>query len=325
MVLKVAPLMKGAMIAVRDCMGAKPGEKALVVTDTGKLHIAESFLYAFCALGVDATLFLMLPRTHHAEEPPEEVKAAMCASDVALLVTTYSLTHTHARMEATERGVRIASMPGITEDMLTVGAMTADYNKVSELSWKLTRLLDEAEMAEITTERGTNLRMSLKGRKPGTPPDDGLYRERGRWGNLPAGEAYIAPVEESVEGVAVVDGSMSPLGVLSEPIVLTIEKGRAVKIEGGREATELKRLLEELDDPNAYMVGELGIGTNEKARITGNILEDEKAFRTVHIALGMNVDMGGIIESKTHNDGIICNPTLKLDGKLVMDKGEFVI
>ncbi|MCX7668312.1 MAG: hypothetical protein N2Z84_05225, partial [Atribacterota bacterium] len=74
-----------------------------------------------------------------------------------------------------------------------------------------------------------------------------------------------------------------------------------------------------------YVVGELGIGTNPKARITGNILEDEKAFRTVHVALGMNVDMGGAIESKTHNDGIICNPTVKFDGTVIMDKGIFTL
>jgi leucyl aminopeptidase (aminopeptidase T) len=216
-------------------------------------------------------------------------------------------------------------MPGITEDMMTVGAMTADYSKVSELSWKVARLLEEGKEVVITTDRGTNLRMSIVGRRPGTPPDDGLYREPGRWGNLPAGEAYIAPVEESVEGVAVIDGSVSPLGVLGEPIRFVVEKGRVVKIEGGKEAQALARFLEELGDPNAYFVGELGIGTNEKARVTGNILEDEKAFRTVHIALGMNVDMGGKIESKTHNDGIILNPTVVIDGKVIMDRGIFTI
>lgn len=323
--MDLAPLMKGAMIAVRDCMGVKTGENVLVVTDTGKLKLAESFVLALHALGVDGTLLIMTPRSHHAEEPPREVKAALSACDVALLVTTMSLTHTHARMEATAKGVRIASMPGLTEDMMTVGAMTADYQEVSELSWKLTRLMEKTRMVEITTDKGTNLRMSLEGRKPGLPPDDGLYREKGRWGNLPAGEVYIAPVEESVEGVAVIDGSMSPMGLLSEPIRLIIRRGRVVEIQGGKEAQALSNFLENLGDPNAYVVGELGIGTNHKARVTGNILEDEKAFRTVHIALGMNVDMGGVIESKTHNDGIICNPTVKFDGTMVMDEGIFTL
>lgn len=317
--------MKGAMIAVRDCMGVKAEESVLVITDTGKLKLAESFVLALHALGVDGTLFVMTPRSHHAEEPPREVRAALSACDVALLVTTMSLTHTHARMEATAKGVRIASMPGLTEDMMTVGAMTADYQEVSELSWKLTRLMEKTRIVEITTDKGTNLSMSLTGRKPGLPPDDGLYREKGRWGNLPAGEVYVAPVEESVEGVAVIDGSMSPMGLLSEPICLTIRGGRVVEIRGGKEAQTLSNFLESLGDPNACVVGELGIGTNYKARVTGNILEDEKAFRTVHIALGMNVDMGGVIESKTHNDGIVCNPTVKFDGTVIMDKGVFTL
>ena len=323
--MKITPLMKGAMVAVRDCMGVRKEERVAVITDTGKIDIAESFLFALHALGVDATLSLMVPRSHHAEEPPPEIGVAMASVDVALLVTTMSLSHTHARMRATEKGVRIASMPGITEDMLTVGAMTADYEKVSKLSWKLTRLLETTNLVEIYTEKGTDVCLSLESRKPAIPPDDGLYRERGRWGNLPAGEAFIAPVEESVEGVVVIDGSMSPLGLLSEPIKLTIQGGKVINIEGGMEAEELSQFLEQLADPYAYWIGELGIGTNEKARLTGNVLEDEKALRTVHIALGMNVDMGGKIESKTHNDGIIRNPTVRFDGKLVMDKGVLMV
>jgi len=306
-------------------MGAKPEERVLIVTDTGKISLAQSFLLASHALGIDATLFLMAPRSHHAEEPPQEIAAALEACDVALLVTTMSLTHTHARMRATEKGVRVASMPGLTEDMMTVGAMTANYKEVSELSWKLNRLLEETKEVEIASEKGTSLRMSLVGRKPGTPPDDGLYREKGRWGNLPAGEVYVAPVEDSVEGIAVIDGSMSPLGILSEPIRLVIERGKVTRIEGGREAKAFLQFLRNLDDPNSYMIGELGIGTNPKARVTGNILEDEKAFRTIHIALGMNVDMGGVIEAKTHNDGIICDPTVKFDGRVIMEKGIFTV
>ena len=101
--LKTTPLMKGAMIAVRDCMGVKKEEKVVVITDTGKIDIAKSFLFALHALGVDATLSLMVPRSHHVEEPPSEIGVAMASVDVALLVTTTSLSHTYARMEATKK------------------------------------------------------------------------------------------------------------------------------------------------------------------------------------------------------------------------------
>ena len=322
--MKTLPLMKAAMIAVRDCLAVKPEETALVITDTGKLEIALAFLSALHAIGADATLSVMTPRQYNGQEPPSDIAAGMRASDVVFIPTTRSLSHTKARMAASEAGARIASMPGITEDMMTVGGMTADYGKVSELSWRLTELLDKAKRVQITTSAGTNLVMSVEGRKPGTPPDDGLYTEPGRWGNLPAGEAYIAPVEESVEGIAVIDGSMASIGSLKDPIRLRIEKGKAVAIEGGVEAAALRKLLEDIQDPNAYMVGELGIGTNEKARLVGNILEDEKVLKTVHIALGMNIDMGGKIDSKTHNDGIILNPTVKFDHKTVLEEGKII-
>jgi leucyl aminopeptidase (aminopeptidase T) len=316
--------MKTAAIAVRDCLAVKPEESALVVTDTKKLDIALAFWSALHAVGVDATLSMMVPRRHNGQEPPRDIAAAMKVSDVVFIPTTKSLSHTKARMAASKAGARIASMPGITEDMMIVGGMTADYHKVSQLSWRLTELLDKTKRIHITTSRGTNLVMSVEGRKPG-PPDDGLYTEPGRWGNLPAGEAYIAPVEESVEGIAVIDGSMAPIGSLKDPIRLRIEKGKALVIEGGAEAVALKKLLQDIQDPNAYIVGELGIGTNEKARLTGNILEDEKVLKTVHIALGMNKDMGGKIDSKTHNDGIILNPTVKFDHRTVLEQGNIII
>lgn len=323
--MKTVPLMKAAMIAVKDCLAVKPKETALVITDTGKFDIARAFFSALHAIGADATLTTMIPRQYNGQEPPGDIAAAMKASDVVFIPTTRSLSHTKARMAASEAGARIASMPGITEDMMTVGGMTADYGKVSELSWKLTELLDKTKKVQITTPAGTNLVMSLEGRRPGTPPDDGLYTEPGRWGNLPAGEAYIAPVEESVEGIAIIDGSMAPIGFLKDPIRLRIEKGRAVAIEGGVEAATFRKLLEDIQDPNAYIVGELGIGTNEKARLIGNILEDEKVLKTVHIALGMNIDMGGKIDSKTHNDGIILNPTVKFDDRTVLEQGEIMV
>ena len=173
--MKTLALMKGAMTAVKTCLGVKPDETALVVTDTGRVDISMAFLLALHAIGADATLSVMVPRKHHGEEPPKEIAAAMKVSDVILIPTTMSLTHTKACMAATEAGARVASMPSITEEMMTIGGMTANYHKVSELSWKLTRLLENAKRVEITTPAGTNLVMSIEGRKPGTPPDDALY------------------------------------------------------------------------------------------------------------------------------------------------------
>jgi len=317
--LEFVDLMRGARTAVETCMGVNADENVLVVTDTGRLGIAPAFAAASRAVGAETSTIIMTPRSRNGEEPPKVVAEAMKGADVLLLVTTKSLSHTEARVGATKIGVRIASMPGITEDMLTIGGMTADFNQVSELARKVTALLAGTRLVRLTNLAGTDLSLSLEGRRPG-PPDTGIYRVRGDFGNLPAGEAYIAPVENSVNGVLVVDGSLLSK-LVREPVRLTFEKGRLSKVEGGAEARELENLLRELADEGAYRVGELGIGTNPRARVTGRILEDEKALGTVHIALGKNTDFGGANESKIHEDAVILNAALWLDDLPVLQAG----
>jgi leucyl aminopeptidase (aminopeptidase T) len=219
----------------------------------------------------------------------------------------------------------VASLPGITVSLMTDGSMTVDYERLSARSWALNQLLETAHQAEVTTPAGTRLALSLAGREPQTPPDDGLYRQPGAFGNLPAGEAYIAPVEGSADGIVVVDGSMAPLGLVQTPIRLTVRQGRVVQISGGAQATRLEELLGDINHAGAWMVGELGIGTNDHARLTGNVLEDEKVMGTVHVGLGRNVDFGGTVDSPAQHDGVLRAPTLILDGQTVIQEGRFLL
>ncbi len=62
--------------------------------------------------------------------------------------------------------------------------------------------------------------------------------------------------------------------------------------------------------PGPGTLAELGIGTNDRARVTGVILEDEKIYGTVHIALGSNDTFGGTVAAGIHVDGIITRPRL---------------
>jgi leucyl aminopeptidase (aminopeptidase T) len=320
--LDTLEMMKGARIAVETCLGVKPGEKVLIVTDYERTNIALALAAASEGLGAETLLLTMKPRAHNAEEPPEPVAAAMVTADVVFIPTTKSLTHTTAKEEAVEAGARLASMPGITEDMMKHGGMTADYHRVAELCWRFSEFLQGAREAEITTPLGTKLRLGLKGREPGTPPDTGLYLKPSEWGNLPAGEAYIAPLETQADGIAVVDGTISQIGLLSQPVTLEFREGRVIRIEGGAEASQLRNLLESLEDENAYVIAELGIGTNEAVRLTGIALEDEKMLGTVHVAIGRNTGMGGVNMSKIHLDFIMTNPTLKIDGKVIIENGQ---
>ena len=312
-------LLKGARIAVETCMGVRRGESVLVVTDPPRLKVAEALLEAARAAGAETTLICMPQGTKHGEEPPKIVGQAMRTADVVFAPTTYSLTHTQARLQACRAGARIATMPMITETMMQRGAMLADYKRVSKLTMKVAKLLDKTSEVEVRTRAGTHLTFSIDGRR--AHPDTGIFHRPGDFGNLPAGEAFIAPIEGTAEGRVIVDGSM--VDRLRGQIEIIVKKGRATKLSG-KPAGGLKKILNEAG-PKAYNLAEFGIGTNPKARLIGNVLEDEKVLGTCHIALGDNSTFGGRVRAGIHVDGIFLKPTVKLDGKMIMECGKLKV
>ena len=312
-------IMKGARTAVETCMNVKPEETVLVVTDTERMKIAEAFAYASASLGAKTVISIMKPMKQHREEPPKPIKEAMKASDVVLMPTTKSLSHTDARREATKQGARIASIPEITEDMMSIGGLTADYKDIANRTMKIARILEKGKNVEITTPSGTKLTMNIEGRTP--EQDTGLFHKPGDWGNLPAGEACLAPVEGTTQGTLVID-TMGK--IVKQPLIITVKNGRVQRFQGP-DAIQLEALLKSADK-NAYNIAELGIGTNPNARLTGVVLEDEKVLGTVHIALGDNTSyVGGHTKSKIHEDGILLQPTVKIDGRLIMKNGKLLL
>lgn len=301
-----------------SCLAVKPTEDVLIITDDSRLTIGTALYEGAKELGCEAMLLVMKERELSGEEPPRTVAAAMKAADVVIVPTAKSLTHTNAKIAAQKAGARVATMPGITEEMFSKGAMTADYDKVLELTGKITEILTKARTATIQKE-GYTLTLNLDGRNG--VPSPGVYRERGQCGNLPSGEAYIAPLEDGVNGEIKVDGSMVGIGKLDSPLHFVIKDGKIVSIEG--EKSEMLDIL--LKNDNNRTVAELGIGTNEAAILNGIILEDEKVYGTVHVAFGTNTSFGGVNKADCHMDGIILKPTLYLDDLLVIKDGVFQV
>jgi len=299
-------------------MGLKPLETFLVLYDQTTLRIGESLFEAACMIGAKALAIRMPLLSKNGEEPFAHAAAAMAHSDVVIAATGTSLTHTQAKNKACAAGARVATMPKITEDMFFNGPITADYAKVAHITHRITALLSEAKTAELHSG-GCVMHMSLEGR-PGIS-GTGIYRKRGESGNLPSGESYIAPVEGTAVGEILVDGSFAGLGVLSAPLHLVFKKGFLVKAEGP-DAGRLEKMLGV--NPLARNHAELGIGTSDKARVTGVILKDEKIYGTVHIALGSSDTFGGTVAAGIHVDGIITRPKLFLDGKLVVGEGKLM-
>ena len=311
-------LIENAKSILLSSMAAKPGENVLVVTDDGKLEIGNAIYLAAKELGCEAMLMVMGERSVSGEEPPAAVAAAMAQADIVLCPTAKSLTHTNARINAVKNGARIATMPNITKEMFEKGAMTADYTRVEKLTAAVTELLTKASTARIEKE-GCCLTLDLRGRDG--VPSPGVYKEPGKSGNLPSGEGYIAPVENGSNGEMIIDGSMVGMGTLKQPLKVTVKDGKLTKIEGDPEG-KLNILLQ--NERNATL-GELGIGTNEKAILCGIILEDEKVYGTVHIAFGTNTSFGGTNKADCHMDGIILKPDLYLDDQQIIRQGEFLL
>jgi leucyl aminopeptidase (aminopeptidase T) len=249
------------------------------------------------------------------------VAELMKAVDVVLCPTSKSLTHTDSRRAASAAGTRIATLPGVTDEIM-VRCMNADYCQIAARTFALCALLEKASVVRVTAPGGTDVVMPIKGRE--AHASSGVFRERGQWGNLPTGEAYLAPLEGLSNGLVVVDGSMASVGMVREPIRITVRDGYATSIEGGAEAARLRALLEP-HGKDAYTVAEFGIGTNDRAILTGAILEDEKVMGTIHIAFGDNKSMGGSVRVASHLDGLVRQPTVWLDDRKIMEGGKLLV
>jgi leucyl aminopeptidase (aminopeptidase T) len=316
-------LLKTAESILKTNLAAQPGEKFLTITDAETYSIGHAFFEGGLKVGAESILTVMKERTRHGEEPPAPVAKAWENSDVYIVPTKYSLSHTQARKAATQAGARGATMPTITTAMFKTGAITADYSKVSSLCEKMGALMDKASEARVTSGAGTDITMSIMGRLKGR--DTGLLRKLGDFGNLPAGEVYVAPLEGTAGGTLVFDGTIASVGVLKKPVVVTVKEGFATNITGGPEAKKFNTLLSSVQKKEAYNVAELGVGCNPKARLIGNPLEDEKVLGTVHVALGDNSTFGGNVQAGIHLDGIMRKPTMFLDDKIVIKDGAWTI
>jgi leucyl aminopeptidase (aminopeptidase T) len=316
----VSELDQAVRAVVRDCLGVREGEEVMVICNPATQGLGERLRAEAQAAGADSVLSVMAERASHAAEPPGSIAAAMAAADVVLAPTVQSLSHTAARKAATEAGVRIATLPGVTDEMLA-RVMSADMEGLRRKGRAIAELLTAGSEARITCPNGSDLRLGLDGRTG--IPDAGELTERGAFGNLPCGEGFIAPVEGTAEGRLVVDGTIGAVGLDDEPAELQIAGGHLCSAAGSRG----KRLLELLTAAGAEgtNVAELGIGTNEKAILSGEILEDEKLLGTAHVAFGASAAIGGTVQVPIHIDCLVLKPDVTVDGEPVVRGGALVV
>jgi leucyl aminopeptidase (aminopeptidase T) len=313
-------LDRAVKTVVRQCMGISPGEDVLVVSNPVTEEIGALMRIEAQGDGADATLAVISERDSATAEPPRAVAAAMAAADVVLAPTIQSLSHTAARKAATDAGVRVGSLPGVTEEMLS-RLMAADLKEIRRRGWAVTTALNRSAEARITCANGSDLRIGLEGRMGIV--DAGELGSRGAFGNLPCGEGFIAPIEGTTDGTLIVDGSIAGVGLLDAPVALTVRDGHLVEASGEDGARLLELLTAHGDD--GTNVAELGIGTNEEATLTGNILEDEKILGSCHVAFGASKAIGGTVQVPVHLDCVVLEPTIELDGETIAGGGDLLV
>jgi leucyl aminopeptidase (aminopeptidase T) len=312
-----------AVNVIHTCLGLQRDEKILIVVDE-PLGYARDILLAEATKTEPAELwsYTFPNASRPLDAYPPSLLTLMTQVDAVILLLASAdpekeMPAWNGGKAAIAKGNARACIGAFIDQSILDREMSADYEQIAALTISLAERLRASTTAHITTSLGTDLRLSLAGRE--WRIDTGVLRGRGICGNLPAGETFIAPIEDSAEGVLVIDKCLPGL-LLSEPVKLVFEKGRVTQIEGGAGADYLQKAFAQHGD-TARIIAELGIGTNPTARLQGNIITDEKVFGTIHVAVGRNDFLGGVNIATTHIDGVLGQPTLVIDGKVLIDKG----
>jgi leucyl aminopeptidase (aminopeptidase T) len=301
---------------VERCLGVREGETVLIVADPGNAALGQALMDAARAAGGDAVLTILPPNPDRGTEPPATVAAAFAAADVFIAPCLPSLSHTSARKRASEGGARGATMPGVTADLLA-RLMSADFDAMSARCRAVARLLSDADDAHLTCPRGTDMRFDLRGRP--AIADDGDLTARGAFGNLPCGEGFASPAG----GEGTIAASSIHQHLVDEPVLLSVRDGLLDGATGDSGAAFLAHL--DAHGPLGRNLAELGVGTNDRATLTGNTLEDEKILGTAHVAFGASAGIGGTVTVPVHEDVVVLEPSLWIGATQVLDAGTYLL
>ncbi|MCW8824500.1 MAG: aminopeptidase [Ignavibacteriaceae bacterium] len=306
-------------------------DKLLILTDVHSKTIANAFRDAGAKIGCEEETYEIDENKRPLKEPPEEPLKMLPGKNVVLNILKAFPEEIAFRIKwifKVEEGRhrRLGHMPGITEDMM-LRSVDVDYTKMKSAANSLIDAMSNVDKIHITTDEGTDLILGVKER----PFTGDVGVQQSLECNLPCGEVFCAPLETEANGVVVFNASIGDIGLLKTSLKVHLANGRITKFES--EDKELVKRISELQniDEDAMVIGELGIGVNPGAVITGNMLEDEKTLGTAHLAFGNNEDFpgGGKNKSKIHRDYLFYRPTIKVlyingTSRLIMNKGEKV-
>ena len=311
-----------------SCLGVKPGEHFQALVDEPFADVGARLCDAALAAGAASAACVVVPDSARPLLTSYEPFVASLGRTGAIC---FWFMHIHdgefagfrkpLYARALETGTRVAFGGRMDRSMLE-HEMAADYGVLRELTAALGARLTGSRRVRVTTPGGTDCTFDVTGRE--WKLDDGVLDKPGAFGNLPAGEVFVAPLATGAHGVCVIDRSIAlgGEGLVDEPVQLTFRQGRIVAVEGGRSAESTRAAIAEAG-AGADVVAELGIGTNASARITGSVITDEKVLGTAHVAFGDNASAsyGGDNPAAIHVDGVMADATIEADGEVVFALG----
>ncbi len=312
---------------VLRCLDVREGDRFQMLCDEALLPVGLEVCTAVADVGAVPTVTVFPEVSRPLATPSEPVVASLAVTDAALLwlgaTDPVEVTHRRGLYGAVEASGRCRlAFGGHIDAGVLEHEMSADYAAIEERCRRFAEALAGRRHIRVTAPSGTELELRIEGRE--WKVDDGRI-EPGAWANLPAGEVFIAPLEDSANGVMVVDGALPATGragLVDEPVRVTFRAGRVVDVQGGRHADAFRELIRQ---PGADVIAELGIGANERARMQGNVMTDEKVLGSAHVAVGYNLGAyGGTNDSPVHCDCCFDGASIEADGMLVIERGELV-
>jgi 2,5-dihydroxypyridine 5,6-dioxygenase len=302
----------------------QPGEQVLVYTDTKKnKDLVDAFYQTAVLLGAETAVLYTTPR--EIDRTPFAVALhAMRGADVILDLASNMWIYTEALSELLDEGKRILSCVSDIDTCLKMKPDPAIVDRVNTGG----PLLERAEVIQVRSRAGTDLTLNKRGRRGAF--QDGLVPKPGDWDNYPAYQVACAPLEDSALGRVVLqpgDLFVTLKRIVTEEIVLHLERGRLVRIDGGAEAEMLRTWFANWDDPKAYTTSHIGFGCDPRADVNSyQLMEWETMAGGVLMAFGSNIlrFLGGKNPSRAHLDITLRGVDFSLDGELIIEEGQFV-
>jgi leucyl aminopeptidase (aminopeptidase T) len=305
-----------------NCGSLNSSDRILILCDSSTRDIAEAFYIRSRSVNTSTELMEIPALPNHGAEPSNEAKEEMCRSTLILSLCRYSLAHSQARLDAALAGARFLSLPLYDWELLNDECLRADYSAQAGRVRRFADAFTNGNEVHVTTAAGTNIRLGIAGRKGNCCP--GLVKVAGDLGSPPDIEANVSPIEDSAEGLVVVDGSitMPGFGLLNTAVEMDVCSGRVVAFRSANTeyTDQLNTLFGELNSPRR-VVAECGVGLNPAAKLTGTMLTDEGALGCIHFGLGANHTMGGANRVNFHLDFVFRDASLSIDGQQLLDFG----